>query len=267
MRIGSMTTLKRDRLCVLSGFGIVVLVAWLYLVVNPQRADMTGGADGMGMGQGMRAMTEVHPWSTATFALTLAMWAAMMIAMMVPSAAPMALMYAAVARKAAAEQSPVAPTFVFVAGYVAVWAVFSVAATTSQWILDRMALLSSLMVSRSSVLGSGLLIAAGVYQLTPLKRACLEHCRAPAHFIARHWRPGRVGAFAMGVRHGAYCVGCCWVLMALLFVGGVMNLLLIAAIAGFVLFEKTLPFAEIGGRIVGGAMTILGVAGLVVALT
>lgn len=262
-----MTTLKRDRLCVLSGFGIVVLVAWLYLVINPQRADMTGGADGMGMGQGMRAMTEVHPWSTATFALTLAMWAAMMIAMMVPSAAPMALMYAAVARKAAAQQSPVAPTFVFVAGYVAVWAVFSVAATTSQWILDRMALLSPMMVSRSSVLGSVLLIAAGLYQLTPLKRACLEHCRAPAHFIARHWRRGRLGAFAMGVRHGAYCVGCCWVLMALLFVGGVMNLLLIAAIAGFVLLEKTLPFAEIGGRIVGGALAILGVAGLVLALT
>ena len=105
-----MTTLKRDRLSVLSGFGIVVLVAWLYLVVNPQRADMTGGADGMGMRQGMRAMTAVHPWSTATFALTLAMWTAMMIAMMVPSAAPMALIYAAVARKAAAQQSRVAPT-------------------------------------------------------------------------------------------------------------------------------------------------------------
>ena len=107
----------------------------------------------------------------------------------------------------------------------------------------------------------------GVYQLTPLKRACLEHCRAPAHFISRHWRPGRAGAFVMGVRHGAYCVGCCWALMAVLFVGGVMNLLLIAAIAGFVLLEKTLPFAEIGGRIVGGAMAILGVAGLVLALT
>jgi predicted metal-binding membrane protein len=187
MRIGSMTTLKRDRLCVLSGFGIVVLVAWLYLVVNPQRADMTGGADGMGMGQGMRAMTEVHPWSTATFALTLAMWAAMMIAMMVPSAAPMALMYAAVARKAAAQQSPVAPTFVFVAGYVAVWAVFSVAATTSQWILDRMALLSPLMVSRSSVLGSGLLIAAGVYQLTPLKRVCRVLLGVDGA-VVRRWR-------------------------------------------------------------------------------
>jgi predicted metal-binding membrane protein len=128
MGIGSMSTLKRDRLCVLSGFGIAVLVAWLYLVVNPQRADMAGGANAMGMGQGMRAMTGVHPWSTATFPLMPAMWAAMMIAMMVPSAAPMALIYATVAHKAAAQQSAVAPTFVFVAGYVAIWAVFSVAA-------------------------------------------------------------------------------------------------------------------------------------------
>jgi predicted metal-binding membrane protein len=261
-----MSIFKRDRLFVLSGLVVVVLVAWLYLVANPQRADMMGDADGMGMGQGTGAMAEMHPWSTATFALTLAMWIAMMIAMMVPSAVPIALIYGAVARKAAAQQNPVAPTFVFVAGYVAIWAVFSVAATTSQWILDRMALLSPMMVSRSSVLGSGLLIAAGVYQSTPLKRACLENCRAPAHFIARHWRPGRVGAFAMGVRHGAYCVGCCWALMALLFVGGVMNLLVIAAIAGFVLLEKTLPFAEMGGRIVGGAMAILGGAGLFFAL-
>jgi predicted metal-binding membrane protein len=177
----------------------------------------------------------------------------------VPTAAPMTLIYAAVARKAAMQHNPVAPTFVFVAGYVAVWSAFSIAATTAQSLLDRWALLSPMMVSNSALLGGGLLIVAGLYQLTPLKRACLEHCRSPAHFIARHWRGGTPGAFVMGLRHGAYCLGCCWALMALLFVGGVMNLLWVAAIAVFVLVEKTLPFAEIGGRIAGGAMIALGV--------
>jgi predicted metal-binding membrane protein len=115
-----------------------------------------------------------------------------------------------------------------------------------------------MMVSRSAWLGAALLITAGIYQLTPLKNACLRNCRAPAHFLSRHWRNGRLGAFRMGVRLGAYCLGCCWILMGLLFIGGVMNLLWIAAIAAFVLLEKTMPFGVAGGRAAGAAMILIG---------
>jgi predicted metal-binding membrane protein len=128
--------------------------------------------------------------------------------------------------------------------------------------MDRAALLSPMMVSRSAGFGAAVLIVAGVYQFTPLKNACLENCRAPAHFMSRYWRTGNIGAFRMGLRLGGYCVGCCWILMGLLFVGGVMNLLWIAAIAIFVLLEKTIPFGDVSGRIAGAAMILTGVLNL-----
>ncbi len=124
--------------------------------------------------------------------------------------------------------------------------------------LERAALLSPMMVSASPWLGGGLLILAGVYQWTPLKNVCLVHCRAPITFLAHHWRPGRAGAFRMGLHHGLYCVGCCWVLMAMLFVFGVMNLLWIAALAIFVLLEKILPRGDLVGRVSGGLMIAAG---------
>jgi predicted metal-binding membrane protein len=204
------------------------------------------------------AMTTVQPWTPTEFGLRLAMWAVMMVAMMVPTAAPMTLMYAAVARKAAAQHNPLAPTFVFVAGYIAMWTVFSLAATIAQYALDRTALLSPMMVFRSSLFGAAVLIAAGIYQFTPLKNACLRNCRTPANFLSRYWRTGNLGAFRMGLRLGAYCVGCCWILMGLLFVGGVMNLLWIAAIAIFVLLEKTVPLGDVSGRWAGAAMILVG---------
>jgi predicted metal-binding membrane protein len=216
-----------------------------------------------GMATTMDAMTGVQPWTATEFGLRLAMWAVMMVAMMVPTAAPMTLMYAAVARKAAAQHNPLAPTFVFVAGYLAMWTVFSLVATIAQYALDRAALLSPMMVSRSSLFGAALLIAAGIYQFTPLKNACLRNCRTPAHFLSRYWRAGTLGAFGMGLRLGAYCVGCCWILMGLLFVGGVMNLLWIAAIAIFVLLEKTIPFGDVTGRFVGAATILVGALSLV----
>jgi len=190
------------------------------------------------------------------------MWAVMMVAMMVPTAAPMTLMYAAVARKAAIQHNPLAPTFIFVSGYIAMWTIFSLAATLAQHAFDQAALLSPMMVSRSAVFGAALLIAAGIYQLTPLKNACLRNCRAPAHFLSRYWRTGNLGAFRMGLRLGSYCVGCCWILMGLLFVGGVMNLLWIAAIAIFVLLEKTIRFGDVNGRVAGAAMILAGVLSL-----
>jgi len=217
---------------------------------------------GQSMDSMMGAVTGLLPWTATEFGLRLAMWAVMMVAMMVPTTAPMTLMYAAVARKAAAQHTPLAPTFVFVSGYLAMWTVFSLVATLAQYTLDRAALLSPMMVSSSAAFGAALLIAAGIYQFTPLKNACLRNCRTPAHFLSRYWRTGGLGAFRMGLRLGAVCVGCCWILMGLLFVGGVMNLLWIAATAIFVLLEKTIPFGDVAGRFAGAAMILVGALSL-----
>ncbi len=227
-------------------------MSWLYLWMEAARM---GGSMGAAMGG---AMMQLRPWALADFALMFVMWAVMMVGMMVPSAAPMALVYAAVSRKASKQGKSLAPTAVFVAGYVAMWTLFSVAATGLQWGLERAALLSPMMVSTSPLLGAGLLVSAGVYQLTPFKDACLRHCRSPAYFISEHWRPGVVGAFRMGLVHGAYCLGCCWLLMGILFFGGVMNLLWVAAIASFVLLEKILPRGPMAGRVAGVALIGLG---------
>lgn len=227
----------------LSAIAGVTALSWLHLV--DMARDMQGGP---------MATMGLHPWTPARFGMMFAMWAIMMVGMMLPSATPMTLIYTAVARKASREGTPVAPVSAFVAGYLSMWTLFSLGATVAQWGLERAALLSPMMVSRSPALGGALLVSAGVYQLTPWKDACLEHCRSPAHFIAGHWRPGRLGALRMGVRHGAFCLGCCWVLMGLLFFGGVMNLLWIAAITLFVLLEKVVPYGAGGGRLAGIAM-------------
>jgi predicted metal-binding membrane protein len=244
---------------VLGGLGGITVAAWVYVVLAARR--MATGSAGMGsksMSPMIDAMTGVQPWTATEFGLTFAMWALMMVAMMVPTAAPMTLMYAAIARKAAAQHNPLAPTFIFVTGYLTMWAIFSLVATIAQHALDQAALLSRTMVSASASLGAVILIAAGLYQLTPLKNACLKNCRAPAHFMSRYWRTGNLGAFRMGLRLGVYCVGCCWILMALLFVGGVMNLVWIAAIAIFVLLEKTIPVGVMSGRVAGAAMIVVG---------
>jgi predicted metal-binding membrane protein len=244
---------RRDRIAVLVALFGVTALAWLYLIdLAVAMQDMPGMSDS-GMGD-PGAMLQLHAWTPQHFARMFLMWAVMMIGMMVPTAAPMTLVYAAVARKAARQGTPVAPTAAFVAGYVAMWTGFSLAATVAQWGLDRAALLSPMLVSRSPALGAGLLFAAGVYQLTPFKNGCLEHCRARAHFISENWRPGAAGAFHMGLVHGAYCLGCCWILMGLLFLGGVMNLLWIAAITLFVLLEKIVPAGPLAGRLAGLAM-------------
>jgi predicted metal-binding membrane protein len=237
---------------VLVGLAGVTGLSWLTLVGMAR-----------GMESGPMAMLELRPWTPAHFGMMFAMWAIMMVGMMLPSATPAALVYTAVARKAARDGTPVAPVSAFVLGYLTMWTLFSVGATAAQWGLEQAALLSPMLVSNSAVLGGALLAAAGAYQLTPWKDACLEHCRSPAHFIAQHWRPGSAGAFRMGTEHGAYCLGCCWVLMGLLFFGGVMNLLWIAAITLFVLLEKVLPFGAGGGRFAGFAMIVAGALVLV----
>jgi predicted metal-binding membrane protein len=234
-----------DRAAVLAGIIGITALSWLYLARMAH--DMA-----------RMPMMGLRPWTLAHFGMMFTMWAIMMVGMMLPSATPTTLVYAAVARKADREGTPVAPAAIFVLGYLLMWTVFSLGATVAQWALEAAALLSPMMVSTSPALGGVLLIAAGVYQLTPMKDACLEHCRSPAHFIAEHWRSGPVGALRMGIEHGAYCLGCCWILMGLLFVGGVMNLLWIAAITLYVLLEKVLPYGLGRGRFAGLAMIASG---------
>lgn len=200
------------------------------------------------------ATLQIQQWSTGYFWMMLSMWAVMMVGMMLPSVSPMVLIYAAVARKSEEQGMPLASTWVFTLGYVVIWIVFSLLVTIAQWGFDRAALLSPMMVANSPRVGAGILVAAGIYQMLPVKEACLKHCRSPIHFISTHWQPGKIGALKMGLSHGIFCVGCCWVLMLLLFVGGVMNLMWIAAITIFVLLEKVLPLGDTGGRRMGMVM-------------
>ncbi len=242
--------LKRDRTIVVSGLGVISALAWAYIVYlawDMKQIDM-----------GM-AMPLMQAWGVLDLVLLFVMWAVMMVAMMVPSAAPLMLIFAAAHRKRQKRQDPFVPTAVFLMGYLLVWTGFSALATLIQWGLHTAALLSPMMVSTSSILGGVLMMAAGIFQLTSLKHACLKHCRSPLGFLMTHWREGARGTLIMGLEHGTYCVGCCWILMALLFVAGVMNLLWVATIAAFVLFEKLLPRGDLVGRVVGGMLVLAGI--------
>jgi len=231
--------LRRERAIVAAGLAALCLLAWAYIW------------RGAGMGMSTAGMAMPHPG----WALVVAMWWLMMIAMMLPSAAPFILLHARVLRRAqggALAGSAYAPSAFLLAGYLAVWLGFSLAATAIQQWLGETGLLSpATLGSNSAGLSAAVLAAAGVYQLSPLKRACLHHCRSPVDFLTRHWRPGWSGAVRLGLWHGAYCVGCCWILMGLLFVGGVMNVAWIAALTLFVLAEKLAPGGEAIGKITG----------------
>lgn len=228
---------RRDRRFVLAGIGAITALSWAYIIYLAWRmVAMPMPAAGMGM-----AMPQWQPWSAIDFVLMLLMWAVMMLAMMVPSASPMILTFTSVQRRRKAQGNAFVPTAVFLTGYALVWATFSLGATLAQWGLHQAALLSPMMVSTSPLLGGTLLVAAGAYQWSGLKNVCLAKCRTPLGFLLTEWRDGARGALVMGLRHGAFCTLCCWALMALLFVGGVMNLLWVAAIAGFVLIEKIAP--------------------------
>jgi len=248
-------SLSRDRLVILVGLAVAIALAWTYIVFQAAGVSSSSGATGM---KAMGSMMEPRPWTRVDFALRWLMWAVMMGAMMLPSSAPMTLIYASVASKARAQSAAFAPVSALVAGYLSVWLAFSVGATLIQWELERAALMSSSMAVSSPLIGGAVFIAAGVYQLTPLKRGCLKACRDPAHLFARHWRPGRAGALRMGAHLGAYCLGCCWVLMALLLVGGVMNLVWIAAIATVVFVEKLIPYGDVGGRVAAAGLLAAG---------
>jgi predicted metal-binding membrane protein len=240
--------LRHDRLIVAVGLAGVVALAWVYLVA------------GAGIDMSMVDMPmEPMPWSPVYAALAFVMWWVMMIAMMVPSAAPMVLLFTAIKRKQAASVSPSVEAWIFLGGYLLMWAGFSLVAALAQWGLERAGLLSMAMASTSTTLGGVILLAAGLYQFTPLKSACLRYCQSPVLFLSRHWRPGAVGALGMGFRHGGYCLGCCWFLMALLFVSGVMNLVWIAGIALYVACEKLLPLGRRLSRAAGVGLIVSGV--------
>ena len=223
--------LKRDRLLVGTGIVLVTILAWWYTVAAARQME---GA--------IRAMDrpDLNAWTSASLLPLFVMWMVMMVAMMLPTATPMILTFAAVARNRRQRQQPYVPIAVFAAGYLVIWGGFSALAALAQWFLHRAALLSPMMASSSVLLGGILLLLAGIFQFTPLKRRCLTRCRAPLDFITAHWREGWGGAFIMGLEHGLFCLGCCWALMTLLFVLGVMNLLWIALLTILVGLEKIL---------------------------
>jgi predicted metal-binding membrane protein len=249
--------LRRDRVVVGAALGVLVVVAWLYLLhLASAMSDIA--MDDMQSMPGM-TMPAMYAWSWVEVGALVVMWAVMMVAMMTPAAAPMVLMFAAIHRRRRAEGRPAVPTVIFVLGYLVVWTIYSVGAALAQSGLHAAALLSSAMAATSPLLAGGLLIAAGVFQWTPLKRACLAACRSPLSFLMTRWREGRGAAFVMGLRHGLYCLGCCWALMALVVVAGVMNLLWVAAIAVAVLVEKILPHGDVVGRLAGVGLAAAGV--------
>ena len=246
--------LRRDRVIVGAGLAGLVLLAWVYLLrMARAMAEMEAHA-AMGM-----AMPQMQTWGMADLWLLFLMWGVMMVAMMVPTAAPMIMLVAAVDRRRPDRSRPVARTGIFVLGYLTAWMAYSALAVSAQWGLHAAALLSSAMVSTSRYLGGAILIVAGIYQWTPLKRVCLTTCRSPMGFLMSEWRDGSAGAWVMGLRHGLYCVGCCWVLMALLFVAGVMNLAWVALIAALVLVEKVVPGGHRVGQAAGFALLAAGI--------
>ncbi len=250
---------SRDRLVVAAGLAGLCALAWVYVIRLAADMRAMGATAGMAGMAGMAMAPDPHAWGADNLAMLFVMWAVMMVAMMLPSATPMILMFGAVNRRRAPDAGAFVPTSVFVLGYVVAWSAYSVAAALAQWTLHRAALLSPAMVSTSPVLGGVLLVAAGVFQWTRLKQACLTRCRSPLGFLMTEWRAGRRGALVMGLRHGLFCVGCCWVLMALLFVAGIMNLVWIAALAAFVLVEKLVPGGERVARAAGVLLVLAGV--------
>jgi predicted metal-binding membrane protein len=224
--------------------------AWMALMAHDMYGSMTGASAWM--------MTD--DWDAAHLLLLWAMWAVMMTAMMLPSAAPLALLFAG-ALRARDDPHAIRKIYALAGGYLFVWAAFSVGATALQRVLASASLLTPMMEPGTHFLAAALLALAGLYQLTPLKRACLRVCRSPLSYVLGHWRPGTLGALRLGAGHGLYCLGCCWALMLLLFAGGVMNLFVIIALMLWVLAEKFLPFGE--KTAIASGIALLAIAGIV----
>lgn len=260
---------------VITALFAVIALSWAYLlagagmgmsVLEMTRMSQLGMAGGVSK-EGMAGMAMMTPavWTPGYAVLMFFMWWVMMVAMMLPSAAPMILLFATVNRKQRDSGHPYVATSIFAIGYLAAWAGFSLVAVILQWGFQRTGILSPTLLTTDAIFGGFLLLAAGVYQLTPIKHACLRRCRSPLAFLSTHWRRGARGALRMGLLHGAYCVGCCWFLMGLMFFGGVMNLYWIAGLALFVLCEKTVPAGHWLGYATGVALLVWGAGMLALA--
>jgi predicted metal-binding membrane protein len=249
------SVLRREGWPVLGALAAITGLCWAWIV--PMSRDMYGPMTGP-------AAWMMAPSADARYGVLLfAMWSAMMVGMMLPSAAPTLLLYLNVMRKSTDVQDAARRAYLLAAGYLCIWGLFSLAATLLQRALSARFLLSPMMVLQGRALSGGVLLVAGLFQLTPLKRGCLTACRSPAEFLVRHWQPGAVGAFRLGLRHGWHCVGCCWALMLLLFAGGIMNLGVIIALTTLVLFEKLAPVGSGAGRLTGGVLAAIGIWNLV----
>lgn len=222
--------LRHERAVLIGAIALLAALGWWFL----------------GAGGGMTGMAGMRP----TFAELLLMWWVMMAAMMLPSATPAVLLYARV--RASRGNDQVAASWLFLSGYILAWLGFSIIAALITSFLDQR------MAVGNRTAEAALLIAAGAYQLSPLKNACLRECRSPVQFISRHWRPGSWGAVRLGLLHGVYCIGCCWMLMALLFVGGVMNMAWVIALAILVAAEKLTPLGQWLARLSGVALIAWG---------
>jgi predicted metal-binding membrane protein len=249
--------LRHDREIVAAALVGIVAVAWGYMVHEARGMELTGICRCAGMAM---SGPDSAPWSRAALVPLSLMWAEMMVAMMIPSAAPMILTFATVNRQRREHERPFVPTGLFLLGYLVVWSGLSVVLAAAQWALHGAALLSPMMKSTSPLLGGALLVGVGIFQWTPWKRACLNHCRSPLSFLLTGWREGRSGALRMGLEHGAYCAGCCWLLMTLLFVAGVMNMWWVAAITILVLLEKVVPHGARVGAVAGVVFVAWGMA-------
>ncbi len=240
------TALRHDRVVLATVLILIPLVSWAWIVVMAR--DMYGSM------RGPAAWMMTVEWDWPHVILLWAMWAVMMAAMMLPSATPILLLYAGTARRRPDGGGAAIRLYLLAAGYLLVWAGFSVGATALQRLLARLLLLNPMMEPATPAAGAAVLAIAGLYQLTPLKRACLRACRSPLAFLTQHWRTGRAGAFRMGVEHGLYCLGCCWAMMLLLFAGGVMNLAVILALTVWVIVEKLAPFGERSAPVSGALL-------------
>ena len=263
------SVLRRDRVVVIAALFAVTALSWAYLLAGAgmgmSALEMTRMSEqfekaGAGSEGGMAGMAMVVPavWTPGYAVLMFSMWCGMMVAMMLPSAAPMILLFAAVNRKQRDTGHPYVATSIFAIGYLAAWAGFSLVAVMLQWGFQRTGILSPMLVATNAIFGGSLLLAAGVYQLTPIKHACLRRCRSPLAFLGTHWRQGAGGAFRTGLLHGVFCVGCCGFLMGLMFFGGVMNLYWVAGLAALVALEKTLPSGHWLGNATGVALLAWG---------
>lgn len=241
---------SRQRILIGAALVALTMLAWAYLM-------MPAGDAGMEASMASRLNM---------LALSVVMWSIMMVAMMLPGAGPMILTYARIHQQRQANGGSAVHLWAFLTGYLTVWVGFSIAAALLQWGLHQSALLSSAMGKVGPLLAGGLLITAGAFQFSHLKQACLSKCRSPLSFLMTEWREGTVGAFVMGIRHGAFCTGCCWALMLLMFVGGVMNLAWMAALALYFLAEKLLPGGERISRLTGVVLIGAGITVPLVAI-